>query len=163
MAIDVRGLAPLLEIFDMPTSISFYRDALGFNVVSTSRTGTDFSWARLSLNGVEIMLNTAYEAAERPLHPDPARFAAHSDTAIYFGCPDVDAAYEYLRAKGIKTQEPQTAPYGMRQLYLLDPDGYRLCLQWPASDEMRAEWKKRYGSSVVPPAAKVTSRRKSDD
>ena len=69
MAIDVRGLAPLLEIFDMPTSISFYRDALGFNVVSTSRTGTDFSWARLSLNGVEIMLNTAYEAAERPLHP----------------------------------------------------------------------------------------------
>ena len=28
MAIDVRGLAPLLEIFDMPTSISFYRAGL---------------------------------------------------------------------------------------------------------------------------------------
>jgi hypothetical protein len=34
----------------------------------------------------------------------------------------------------------------MRQLYLLDPDGYKLCLQWPASEQMRAEWKKRYGS-----------------
>jgi glyoxylase I family protein len=85
MAIDVRGLAPLLQIFDTPTSISFYRDALGFKVVSISRTRTDFGWALLSLNGMEIMLNTAYEAAERPLHPDPARCAAHSDTAIYFG------------------------------------------------------------------------------
>jgi hypothetical protein len=38
----------------------------------------------------------------------------------------------------------------MRQLYLLDPDGYRLCLQWPASEQMRAEWEKRYASSEAP-------------
>jgi glyoxylase I family protein len=146
MAIDVRGLAPLLEVFDMPTSIAFYRDALGFEVIATSSPGPNFDWALLSLNGVEIMLNTAYEAAERPAHPDPARVAAHADIAIYFGCPDVDAAYDYLCAKRVKMQEPQTAPYGMRQLYLLDPDGYRLCLQWPASEQVRAEWTKRYGS-----------------
>jgi len=146
MAIDVRGLAPLLEVFDMPSSIAFYRDTLGFEVIATSRPGPNFDWALLSLNGVEIMLNTAYEAAERPAYPDPARIAAHADTAIYFGCPDVDAAYEYLRAKRVKTEKVQTAPYGMRQLYLLDPDGYKLCLQWPASEQMRAEWKKRYGS-----------------
>jgi glyoxylase I family protein len=43
MAIDVRGLAPLLEVFDMPTSIAFYRDVLGFQVVSTSRPVPDFA------------------------------------------------------------------------------------------------------------------------
>jgi hypothetical protein len=69
MAIDVRGLAPLLEVFDMPSSIAFYRDTLGFEVIATSRPGPNFDWALLSLNGVEIMLNTAYEAAERPAYP----------------------------------------------------------------------------------------------
>jgi len=29
MAIEIRGMAPLLQVFDMPTSIGFYRDMLG--------------------------------------------------------------------------------------------------------------------------------------
>ncbi|HYL91892.1 MAG TPA: VOC family protein, partial [Alphaproteobacteria bacterium] len=48
MAIDVRGLAPLLQVFDMPTSIAFYRDVLGFEVVATSQPGKErFGWALL--------------------------------------------------------------------------------------------------------------------
>ena len=42
-----------------------------------------------------------------------------------------------------------TAPYGMRQLYVSDPDGYTLCFQWPASEQMLNEWKKRYGSDAA--------------
>jgi glyoxylase I family protein len=149
MGIDIRGLAPLLEVFDMPTSIAFYRDVLGFDVIATSAPGPKFDWALLSSNGVELMLNTAYEEPHRPPSPDPARIAAHHDTAIYFGCPDPDAAYAYLRAKGIAAREPQTAHYGMRQLYLSDPDGYTLCFQCPASEQARDEWRKRYGSGAV--------------
>jgi glyoxylase I family protein len=29
--------------------------------------------------------------------------------------------------------EPKVAPYGMKQLYVRDPDGYGLCFQWPAT------------------------------
>ncbi len=36
MGLDVRGLTPLLQVYDMPTSVRFYRDVLGFEVVSTS-------------------------------------------------------------------------------------------------------------------------------
>ncbi len=86
----------------------------------------------LRLNGVELMLNTAYEEDTRPPAPDPVRFAAHDDTCLYFGCPDVDAAYAYLRARGVAAKEPKVAPYGMKQLYLSDPDGYSICFQWPA-------------------------------
>ena len=39
----------LLEIFDMPASIAFYRDSLGFEVVQTSHPGNDFTWALLEL------------------------------------------------------------------------------------------------------------------
>ena len=36
MGIAVRGVCPLLEVFDMPTSIRFYRDVLGFEVVGAA-------------------------------------------------------------------------------------------------------------------------------
>ena len=34
--------------------------------------------------------------------------------------------------KGIDVQEPTIAHYGMKQLYVSDPDGYLLCFQWRA-------------------------------
>jgi glyoxylase I family protein len=68
-----------------------------------------------------------------PAAPDTARIAAHGDTTLYFGCPDVDAAYRHLRAQGVAVKEPKIAPYGMKQLYVRDPDGYLLCFQWPAA------------------------------
>jgi len=133
MSINVEGSAPLIQVFDMPTSVAFYRDVLGFTVVRQSSPGDDFDWGLLKLGGAELMLNTAYEKEARPPAPDRSRIAAHEDTAFYFGCSDVDAAYAYLRVRGVDVQEPTVAPYGMKQLYLKDPDGYVICFQWPAA------------------------------
>jgi glyoxylase I family protein len=132
VTLDIRGLAPLLQVFDMPTSIHFYRDILGFEVVNTSGLGEHFGWALLRLNGVELMLNTAFESDERPPAPDPNRVLGHGDTGLYFGCPDVEGAYKQLRAKGLDVKEPVIRTYGMKQLNVIDPDGYNLCFQWPA-------------------------------
>jgi hypothetical protein len=68
---------------------------------------------------------------ERPDSPEPSHTAVHHDTCLYFGCPDPDAAYQYLKTKGIGLEPPVNAYYGMRQLYFHDPDGYSLCFQWP--------------------------------
>jgi catechol 2,3-dioxygenase-like lactoylglutathione lyase family enzyme len=137
MAIEVRGLTPLVQVYDMPTSVRFYRDLLGFEIVSTSPVlGKDrFHWVLLRLGKAELMLNTAYEFDnERPVPADRSRVAAHGDTGLFFGCPDVDAAYEELREKGVAVNMPKVAPYGMKQMSLRDSDGYGLCFQWP-SDE----------------------------
>ena len=132
MAIEIRGMAPLLSVFDMSASMKFYCEGLGFEVAaSDGKPAPDIDWVLLRLNGTELMLNTAYEKEDRPASPDPARIAAHQDTVIYMGCPDVDGAWAHLRAKEIATKEPAVAPYGMKQLYLRDPDGYQLCFQWP--------------------------------
>ena len=135
MALDIRGMVPLLQVFDMATSIAFYCDVLGFELNATSKPGPIFDWALLRLNGVELMLNTAYEGDKRPLAPVSSRIAAHDDTCLYFGVPDVDAVYKHLRAKGLDVKPPEVAHYGMKQLYLHDPDGYNLCFQWAASSE----------------------------
>ena len=137
MRIPIDGMVPLLQVFDMARSVGFYRDVLGLDVVSTSelRARDDFDWCLLRRGGVELMLNTAYESDSRPPTPDAARVAAHRDTALFFACPDVDGAYESLRARGVAARPPTIAPYGMKQLYLQDPDGYEICLQWRAEGE----------------------------
>jgi glyoxylase I family protein len=134
MPIDMQGLCPLLQVFDMPTSVRFYRDLLGFEVFSSSppRSPDDSDWVWLKRGETELMLNTAYEFGSRPLARDPARVAAHDDTCLFIGCPDVDEAYRTLRSKNVDVKEPKVAPYGMKQLYLKDPDGYALCFQWKA-------------------------------
>lgn len=136
---DIHGIAPLLQVFDMPTAIHFYRDVLGFKVHATSQPGDDCNWAWLKLNGAELMLNTAYEAHQRPAAPEPARVAGHDDTCLFFGCEDLDAAYLHLRAHGVDLKEPKVAPYGMKQLWFHDPDGYGLCFQWPVNQRTHDE------------------------
>jgi len=133
--LDLRGLCPLLQVFDMPASVRFYREHLGFELKQHSpmveAPEPYFHWCLLERDGIQLMLNTAYDAGERPDAPDPQRVRWHDDVCLYFGCPDVDQAYERLKAQGLALNPPKTAPYGMRQLNLTDPDGYHICLQWP--------------------------------
>ena len=80
MAIEIRGMAPLLQVFDMPTSLNFYCHTLSFEVVATDgKPAPNQDWVLLRWSGVELMLNTAYEARNRPPSPDPARIASHED------------------------------------------------------------------------------------
>jgi catechol 2,3-dioxygenase-like lactoylglutathione lyase family enzyme len=137
MPFRVSGTVTLLQVFDMPTSLHFYRDLLGFEVVQRSQPADDCGWAWLRLDDAEVMLNTAYEDAHRPSAPDAVRQKAHEDTTLYFGSPDVDEAFTFLGSRGIEATEPRTTPYGMRQVYFHDPDGYLLCLQRPADLETR--------------------------
>jgi glyoxylase I family protein len=131
VTIAVRGLCPLLQVFDMPTSLLFYRDILGFVEVAKSGLGDEVGWTWLRHgDGAELMLNTAYDEGQRPPAADPTRQEVHGDTILYLGCEDLDGAYAFLVGKGVRAEPPKMAPYGMKQLHLYDPDGYGLCFQW---------------------------------
>jgi glyoxylase I family protein len=136
MPIEVEGGSPLIQVFHMPTSIRFYRDVLGFTVTGKSKPMSndpdDVNWAMLQLGRATIMLNTAYDPDDAPGVPDAARWSGHQDTCLYFACPNVDGAYDHLVSRGLKIGPPTVAPYGMKQLYLNDPDGFGICFQWPA-------------------------------
>jgi catechol 2,3-dioxygenase-like lactoylglutathione lyase family enzyme len=58
MFLAIEGAVPLLAVFDVPRSIAFYRDALGFEVTNTSKPFTgakdDYGWAMLRLNDVRL-------------------------------------------------------------------------------------------------------------
>lgn len=134
---NIVSLCPLLQVYDMPEAIRFYCDTLGFEVVTDSGEvdtpeGRYFHWALLRLGPASIMLNTAYDEGERPPERDVERQRAHGDTILYLNCRDVGALHAELQAKGLVLKPPKEAPYGMKQLYLRDPDGYAVCFQQPA-------------------------------
>lgn len=135
MTIRIEGSAPLLQVFDMPASLAFYRDRLGFEVAGDSGDGDISGWVMLKLGEEVLMLNTQYEDHERPPAQDPARARSHRDVTIYFGCPDVNAAYAYLRERGVEVKEPEITSYGFKALGLTDPDGYGICFHWPVEKE----------------------------
>jgi glyoxylase I family protein len=131
MTIKVEGSTTLLQVFDMPASLAFYRDKIGFRVMMDSGQNDDSGWVMLELDAASLMLNTQYEDDSRPGAPPAERTKWHEDTAIYFRCPDVDAAYKHLRKQGLDVTAPYTTGYGFKAIDLADPDGYHLCFQWP--------------------------------
>ena len=140
MAIHFDGLCPLLQVFDMPTSVNFYRQALGFELAGNSPIvkspqGDYFHWCMLRRESVTLMLNTAYDEGQRPPAPDPARIAAHGDTALYFGCSDADATFNELPPFGVTVLEkPFVTAYNMKRFAIADPDGYNLSFHGPVKE-----------------------------
>jgi catechol 2,3-dioxygenase-like lactoylglutathione lyase family enzyme len=130
-AFNIEGMVPLFQVFDMPASLNFYRDILGFEIAMSSGEGDDVDWVLLRFNDIELMLNTAYEKPNRPSSPDSLRNDWHNDVSLYFGCPDTDNLYAYLIEKGLKIKKPEITGYGWKALSMHDPDGYRLCFHWP--------------------------------
>jgi glyoxylase I family protein len=134
----LTGLCPLLSVYDMPRAVAFYREALGFDLIRHSpeieaAEGRYFHWCWLKRGAAEVMLNTAYDANERPAAIDMPRWAGHGDTIFYFGCADVDAVRADLVAHGVQADPPKNAPYGMRQVVVTDPDNYLLVFQAPVT------------------------------
>ena len=131
MTLKIQGMVPLIQVFDMPASLAFYRDKLGFEVIQTSGQGDRSGWVMLKLNDVMLMLNTQFEDEYRPADPDKVRMGYHDDTVFYFGCPDVNAAHNYFLSKAIAVEKPYVTDYGFNAIDITDPDGYHLCFQWP--------------------------------
>jgi glyoxylase I family protein len=128
MAISLTKLSPMWEVFDLPASMAFYQDVLGFERVSYAEGW----WCMLQHGSINIMLNTAYEKDKRPAVPDAARVRGHADAELYFDTPDPKAVYDQLREKGWPASEPNVTHYGFLEVTTKDPDGFVLHFLCPA-------------------------------
>ena len=90
MAISVGGLTPLLEVFDLPTSVAFYRDVLGFELGS----GDEWCWCTLKLGGaidrqwVERSRNTPDSVSFDNFESQPANSEGPRGTMLPFAAKD---------------------------------------------------------------------------
>lgn len=128
MAINSGKITPLMQVFDMRRSVAWYRDLLGFEVLQTHEPDGHLHWALLKLGDAVLMLNAKFED-DAQLEMRAAHVEGHGDLTLYFDCPDVDQAYQDLLDRGCDVKPPVTRFYGMRQVTVIDPDGYELCFQ----------------------------------
>lgn len=109
------GLVPMLRTPDLPGSLAFYRDVLGFTVVS--RSGQP-AWAALQRDGIELMLSALnrHEGDREPAFTG----------SLYFRVDDVDRLWEALKDRARPCYPPESFDYGMREFGVYDNNGYLL-------------------------------------
>ena len=108
----VRDAFPILLVADLPRSLAFYRDLLGFELTYVFPEDEP-GFASLAVEGGKLAL----ASTDRPVDP--------SSTAIWVYTDDVDAAFAELEGAGVRVVAPPAdQPWGERLASVADPDGY---------------------------------------
>jgi len=121
---NLHEVIPFHGITNMPESLKFYVDGLGFAMIhSWSPEGT-IRWCMLRLDGVRIMLQEHYPAKA-------VRGEVGKGQMPHFQCRDALKFYREITARGVKTREEPFVGNHMWFFSVEDPDGYRLAFASP--------------------------------
>jgi len=109
--------AVTLKVASMPTSVPFYRDLLGMEIIHGGE-GAYFSSFR-TRDGKDPILNLE--------QGDPVTQWGR----LIFHVSDVDRFWSYLKEKGLRPEFPRDASWGERYFHMRDPDGHELSFAHP--------------------------------
>jgi catechol 2,3-dioxygenase-like lactoylglutathione lyase family enzyme len=119
-----NSLEPRLHIADFTRSVAFYRDVLGFEVLSTFPEEKP-SFALLARDGVGLQIggiNTTKASANPPT------------VTLYFDVTDALALHERLKAQVKIEWGPDVFFYHRREFALRDPDGHLIIISEETDD-----------------------------
>lgn len=122
----LRQLIPMLESDDLPGTILFYTEVLGFEIFDIAEDENGPYWVNLNRDKVEIMFTT------RNAHSKEAR--ATINGVMYFYPDDVNALWEELKDKVKVEWEPQDFGYGMWDFGIRDNNGFLLNFGQPIEE-----------------------------
>ncbi len=107
----------MLYVSDQEASLAFYRDLLGFSVVTDQDMGNGARWLELSLpDGLTTI--ALHDAAKDGKQPGEGAY-------LTFACDDVAATVEELRRLGAEVSDPDEQPWGTFA-FIEGPDMHRV-------------------------------------
>jgi lactoylglutathione lyase len=123
MALELTHIWLLVE--DMPRALAFYRDTLGIPVLNNLGNFVEFQAnERFQL---ALFMRQAMQAGEPniPLTPVSGQHGV-----LAFAVDNLDDYAASLRSKGVELTSDETnhPDWGLRTVFLRDPDGNLLCL-----------------------------------
>ena len=108
---------PLLNCNDVAAAKKFY-SSLGFETLNTWEPDGKLAWCLIEFKGAPLMLQQAKDVK-----------VGGADVEIYIVCEDIVEIREQWLKKGIKVSKIHDAFYGMRQMFVRDPDGRVICFE----------------------------------
>jgi lactoylglutathione lyase len=112
-----RETFPILEVSDVPRSLRFYTELLGFRV-TFSFDGDD---------GQPVFASLELEDGTKLAIGGPKEHVESGSVAIWLYADDVDAEVAELQRAGVDViAEPADRPWGERVASVSDPDGYTI-------------------------------------
>ena len=95
----------------------FYHDILGWTMVGDN---PDYDGVRFEGRDDNPIVWIWDESKHGKMNEGPVYFT--------FDCPDPDAMHRDLTQKGIILDPPKMAPWGGKELFVIDPDGNKLLM-----------------------------------
>jgi catechol 2,3-dioxygenase-like lactoylglutathione lyase family enzyme len=117
----ISGISPFFIVSDVPSSLAFYRDRLGFEITFQGPP-EDIFFGIVERGGAMIMLKSV---GVDPLPNYKREPAARWDAYLYV--PDPDALAAEFASRNVEFSEPLKDTHdGLRGFELKDADGYVL-------------------------------------
>ena len=125
---NLTDVTPNLIVSDIDRSTAFYRDVLGFSVVTSVPDEAPVVFVWLRRDGVSVFLNAISgvkddlpELGERKVGGTNTMFMTLEADTVAQG---VDAMFRAVEGKARVVMPLKDQFYGMREFGILDPDGY---------------------------------------
>jgi predicted enzyme related to lactoylglutathione lyase len=119
----LRAVIPVLTVNDLPTSLAWYRDVMGFIVTEERIEDGRLQAATLRAGIIDILLAQDDFARGRD-RPKGEGFRIYCLTR-----QNVDQLAADIQARGGKlAQKPADQPGGRRDLAVVDPDGFKISI-----------------------------------
>ena len=124
----LQDVTPNLIVADIDRSRAFYRDVLGFSIVTTVPDAAPFVFVWLQRDNVHVFLNARAGAAEdlpafaaRPIGGTNSLYMLVEADSVDDG---IDALFREVEGRARVVMPLKTQFYGLREFGIEDPDGY---------------------------------------
>ncbi len=123
-----NDVTPNLVVADLDRSLAFYRDVLGFTVVTTVPDQAPFVFAWMQRDTVSVFLNSEASARMKASAGTNGLFITLQAEDVASG---IDALFAAVKDRAPVTMELVDQFYGMREFAIKDPDGYMVIFAQP--------------------------------
>lgn len=102
----IESTVPILASLNLRETLDFYTNQLGFNI-----RGQFNDYAIVSRDGAEIHF---WKCEDRHIS---------ENTSCYVRASGIQTLYEEFVKRGLMLKEPVMQPWGMKEMYVIDPHG----------------------------------------
>ncbi len=128
----ISGISPFFIVRHVPSSLSFYRDRLGFEITFQGPAPDDIFFGIVRRGGAMIMLKAVGVDPVPNYKRDVKKGVARWDA--YLDVPDPDELAAEFASRNVELSEPlKDTDDGLRGFELKDSDGYVLFFGHPRS------------------------------